>query len=80
MAVKQRNQHYCTEIQPIEVMQANMTHDEFVGFLRGNVIKYACRLGRKDEPVREAEKIQEYSTWLVQALKGEKINPREDKK
>jgi hypothetical protein len=29
-------------------MQAVMTHEEFVGFLKGNIIKYSMRAGRKD--------------------------------
>ena len=35
-------------IQPWELMQAVLTHEEFVGYLKGNVIKYAMRAGRKD--------------------------------
>lgn len=35
-------------IQPWELLQAVLTHEEFVGFLKGNVIKYAMRAGRKD--------------------------------
>lgn len=30
------NTHYsCVAVQPIEVVQSNMTHEQFVGFLRG---------------------------------------------
>ena len=67
--------HYQTRIQPIETMQANMTPEEFQGFCKGNIIKYACRCGRKDEPLKEAEKIVDYANWLVASLKGEIINP-----
>ena len=35
-------------VQPWTVMQAVLTHDEFVGFLKGNIIKYSMRAGRKD--------------------------------
>jgi hypothetical protein len=35
-------------IQPWHIMEAVLTHDEFVGFLKGNVIKYSLRAGRKD--------------------------------
>ena len=62
-------------LQPIQIMQEQMTAEQFIGYLRGNVIKYACRIGRKDDVVKDAEKIQQYSVWLVQALKGEKIQP-----
>ncbi len=35
-------------IQPWIVMEAVLTPEEFRGFLKGNVIKYAMRQGRKD--------------------------------
>ena len=35
-------------VQPWELMESVLTHEEFVGFLKGNVIKYALRAGRKD--------------------------------
>ena len=68
------NTHYaCVAVQPIEVMQSNMTHEQFVGFLRGNIIKYTCRMGRKDDVTKEAAKIKQYATWLEQTLRGEKV-------
>lgn len=35
-------------MQPWDVMQAVLTPDEFIGFLKGNIIKYSMRAGRKD--------------------------------
>jgi len=35
-------------IQPWALMEAVLTHAEFVGFLKGNIIKYSLRAGRKD--------------------------------
>ena len=35
-------------VQPWDVMEAVLSHDEFVGFLKGNIIKYSLRAGRKD--------------------------------
>jgi len=34
-------------VQPWELMESVLTHEEFVGYLKGNVIKYALRAGRK---------------------------------
>ena len=34
-------------VQPWTVMEAVLTHDEFVGFLKGNCIKYCMRQGHK---------------------------------
>lgn len=70
------DEHYQTDHQPIEVMQANMTGEELVGFLKGNIIKYACRCGRKDAALKEAQKIKRYAGWLVDFLEGKTIDPR----
>jgi hypothetical protein len=45
-------------VQPWEVMEALLTHEEFVGFLKGNVLKYAMRQGRKDSD--DAGKLKHY--------------------
>lgn len=46
-------------VQPWAVMEAVLTHDEFIGFLKGNVIKYSMRAGRK-EGSDDAGKAQHY--------------------
>lgn len=70
------NAHYQTAIQPIEFMQANMTSEEFIGFLKGNIIKYTARCDKKDDPNKEVDKIIQYAEWLRDAYAGEKIDPR----
>ena len=41
-------QHYKEMgMQPWDVMEAVLTHEEFVGFLKGNIIKYSMRQGKK---------------------------------
>jgi len=35
-------------VQPWVVMELVLTSDEFEGFLKGNIIKYTMRAGRKD--------------------------------
>jgi hypothetical protein len=35
-------------VQPWSVMSAVLTREEFIGFLKGNIIKYSMRAGRKD--------------------------------
>lgn len=72
------NPHYQTAIQPIEFMQANMSPEAFKGGLRFNIIKYTTRIGKKDDELKEARKIADYSRWLVLAVQGKIINPRKD--
>jgi hypothetical protein len=35
-------------VQPWDVMQIVLSKDEFIGFLKGNIIKYSMRQGKKD--------------------------------
>jgi hypothetical protein len=35
-------------VQPWEVMEALLTHQEFVGHLKGCIIKYSVRAGKKE--------------------------------
>ena len=71
--------HYQGAVEPIELMQAQMTREAFMGFLRGNIIKYASRFGKKDDEshVKEATKIRVYAEWLELAAKGNVVNPHE---
>jgi hypothetical protein len=52
------------DITPWEVMEAVLTNDEFVGFLKGNVIKYAMRQGKKAGADDDAEKAKHYLAKL----------------
>ena len=70
------DEHYRGDVQPIELMQSVMSQEAFMGFLRGNIIKYACRLGKKDDVAKETTKILRYAEWLDKVAKGEKVNPR----
>jgi hypothetical protein len=36
-------------VQPWAVMEAVLTREEFIGFLKGNVIKYSMRQGKKQD-------------------------------
>lgn len=63
----------------IELMQAQMTREAFMGFLRGNIIKYASQFGKTDDEshVKTATKIRVYAEWLEVAAMGNKVNPHE---
>lgn len=64
-------QHYKDMgVQPWALMEAVLTHEEFVGFLKGNCIKYAMRAGKKDSD--DAGKYQHYALKLKEVLEGAK--------
>ena len=49
-------------VQPWTVMEALLTKEEFIGYLKGNLIKYGMRQGKKDSP--DAEKWHHYKLKL----------------
>ena len=51
-------------IQPWDVMQAVLTREEFVGFLKGNVLKYSLRAGKKAGADDDADKAKHYAAKL----------------
>jgi hypothetical protein len=55
-------------VQPWTVMESVLTRAEFIGYLKGNVIKYAMRQGRKDSD--DAGKAAHYKQKLDEVLKG----------
>lgn len=71
------DKHYReTVVEPILVMQALFSHDEFIGFLKGNILKYRLRAGHKGgekEMKSDLDKIHVYEEWLERVKKGERI-------
>ena len=66
--------HYLAcPIQPIELMQYILTHEELLGFLKGNIIKYTLRANHKGSPEKDKQKALQYKKWLDAVLKGEPI-------
>ena len=67
------DEHYQGAVHPIQLMRAQMSKEAFMGFLRGNIIKYAAPLGKKDDPRKESAKLLQYAIWLHQSVGGEEI-------
>lgn len=60
--------HYTSKtVQPWEAMQSWMSHDEFTGFLRGNVIKYIARCNEKGG-IEDLKKARHYLDKLTEVL------------
>ena len=73
MADKNNNKHYkkCL-IEPFYLMENILTVDEFIGFLKGNIIKYAMRAPFKGDSEKDIEKYVYYSSLLHQVLNWKK--------
>ena len=63
------SKHYETlNIQPWEIMEANFSKEEFIAYLKGNIIKYTLR--NKDQDLSDAEKIKHYAEKLIKVLES----------
>ena len=58
-------------IQPWNVMQSVLTPSEFKGFLKGNIIKYAMRSGKKVGASDDSEKAKHYAQKLAEVVAGQ---------
>lgn len=56
------NHYKDMEVQPWTVLENVLTREEFIGFLKGNIVKYGMRQGRKDSP--DGQKCQHYMQKL----------------
>jgi hypothetical protein len=55
-------------IETIDYIRAKMSGEEYIGYLRGNILKYTSRIGLKGNPAEDAGKIVWYSTELKNFL------------
>lgn len=63
-----KQDHYTNnEIQPIEIMKANMTKEKYRGFLEGNILKYPLRYEDKNG-LEDLKKAKTYLTWLIEDI------------
>lgn len=63
------SKHYETlNIQPWEIMEANFSKEEFIAYLKGNIIKYT--LHSKGQDLSDAQKIKHYAEKLIEVLEN----------
>lgn len=79
---KYYDEHYASMagLEPIELMQLVLSPAEFIGFLKGNIIKYSMRAGKKqgEAAEKDAAKAKRYAEWLMKLGYKMPINPKED--
>lgn len=69
VATKNNSQYTTLDIEPWDIMRADFTKEEFIGFLKGNIIKYCLR--KKGSDLQDFEKIEHYAKKLQEVLKDE---------
>lgn len=52
-------------METMSVIRAVLTEEEFCGFVKGNVLKYRLRAGKKtDDPTEDIRKAETYESML----------------
>lgn len=69
VTTKNNKQYTTLNIEPWDIMEADFTREEFIGFLKGNIIKYCLR--KKGSDLQDFEKIEHYARKLQEILKNE---------
>jgi len=66
----EKSTHYeiWKDFEAIDIIQQLLTHEEYIGFLKGNILKYQLRLGKKDSVEADMEKISDYKRELNSIL------------
>jgi len=63
-------------IEAIDVIQSRLTPEEFLGYLKGNKLKYDLRWAFKGNPEEDLGKSGWYQARILEVLKDEEaINP-----
>lgn len=59
------------DIEYINDIRAGLTKEEFIGFLRGEIIRYTCRMNNKGNLLQDTKNSVWYSNKLISVLKEE---------
>ena len=64
-----KDNHYSmSAIEPFEYMTLSFTRDEFIGFLKGNILKYSLRAPYKNQEEEDRRKCEVYKELLKELL------------
>jgi len=56
-------------LSPMDAFEKGLlSKEEFIGFIKGNVIKYSVRAGKKDDAVKDIGKAIDYLGWLKKVM------------
>ena len=69
--------HYKSgEVECIDAIKASMPREQFIGYLKGNVIKYVWRMSYKGKPVEDLRKARWYLERLIEVETSDRVDAR----
>lgn len=71
--------HYCDGgIEAIDIIRMKLTPEEFIGFCKGNVLKYTMRAGKKGDLSEDMAKAAVYAQWASDTPTDAETAPKTD--
>ncbi|OHP68023.1 hypothetical protein HMPREF2699_10500 [Staphylococcus sp. HMSC062C03] len=66
-------QHYkgSGDIDVIDFLYQQLSLDEFKGFMKGNMVKYPVRAGRKNDELADIKKARDYADRLIEKMEAQ---------
>lgn len=64
--------HLWDGMESIDVIKKTLALYEYIGWLKGNILKYQLRMGKKDDIEKEKMKIKTYQDELNYILRSER--------
>jgi len=61
-------------VEVIDVIEAGIGDQGFIGYLLGNILKYLLRFRHKGKPIEDLKKARWYLDKLIAVVSGEKTN------
>jgi hypothetical protein len=59
-------------IEVLDILKAYMTREQYLGFLRGNMLKYSLRAPYKGNEDQDLEKMRFYTAQFLDEIRGDK--------
>tara|TARA_R100000329_G_scaffold121003_2_gene99717 strand:+ start:776 stop:979 length:204 start_codon:yes stop_codon:yes gene_type:complete len=61
--------HYRMQgVEAIDILEMSMTEEEFMGYLKGNMLKYIMRYKHKNKPKEDLQKAEWYLKKLIEKI------------
>ena len=60
-------------LETIDIIQSRLTDEEFIGYLKGNILKYDLRASFKGSLIEDLEKSTVYKDWLIDIVEDKEV-------
>lgn len=61
-----------------DILRAKLTREEYIGWCKGNILKYTMRAKYKDDEAQDLKKAADYMKWLNECMNGSNDNDKAD--